>query len=175
MLDQILEDRQLTVLSDGEIKTLNLHSFKGKNLILIFYPYDFTTICPTEISAFSKMKDKFDVLNATVLFISTDSVHSHNAWIQSLKESINFCYPMVSDFNKEFSKSLGLLEKEGCSMRATIITDIELKVKHFSVNNKNIGRSTVEVYRLLGAIVENYKTGNMMLVDHKSVCDLGDK
>ncbi|KAG0417188.1 putative thioredoxin peroxidase, partial [Dictyocoela roeselum] len=150
----------------GEIKKVRIHDYKGKTIVFIFYPYDFTTICPTEINAFSAMKDQFDALNTVILFCSTDSAYSHMAWIKQRDSgSIKCAYPMISDFDKEFSKSLGLLEKEGNSMRATVIVDSNLMIRHISINSKDIGRSTKEVLRLVKAINRNVATGEMVLVD----------
>ncbi|KAG0442000.1 putative thioredoxin peroxidase [Dictyocoela muelleri] len=168
MIDTQIENRELTACVRGEIAKVKLHDYKGKTLVIIFYPYDFTTICPTEINAFSYLKAEFDKLNAAILFCSTDSVYSHIAWTKKDDlECIKSVYPIISDFDKEFSRSLGLLEKEGNSMRATVIIDSNLKIRHISMNSKDIGRSTEEVLRLVKAINHNIATGEMILVDRK--------
>jgi alkyl hydroperoxide reductase subunit AhpC len=85
----------------GHIKKYELKDFKGKWLVIFFYPLDFTFVCPTEIKEFSARYREFKKLNAEVLGVSVDSVHSHRAWVEGSLGPLNF--PLLSDFHKKMS------------------------------------------------------------------------
>ena len=146
-----------TVTGDGEnFRTVSLSDYKGKWLVLFFYPLDFTFVCPTEISGLSKRINEFKELNAEVLGISIDSVHSHKAWINSSAENgglgkIN--YPLASDITKEVSRKYGvLIEDEGIALRGLYIIDPEGKIRYSVMHDLNVGRSADETLRVLQAL-----------------------
>src|SRR6185503_7822893 len=87
------------VVGKGDFKKVSLSEYKGKWVVLFFYPLDFTFVCPTEIVEFSKRDPEFRKLNAVVLGCSVDSVHSHKAWIGGSLGALN--YPLLSDMNKD--------------------------------------------------------------------------
>ncbi len=150
------------VVGNGDIKDVSLSDYKGKWVVLFFYPLDFTFVCPTEITQFSKRHDDFKALGAAVLGCSIDSQHSHKAWIQNGLGQLNF--PLVSDLSKDISRSYGaLLEDKGFSTRATFIIDNEGVVQYASYNNTNVGRSVDETLRILAAA----QTGERCPVDWK--------
>jgi peroxiredoxin 2/4 len=147
---------------------VNLESYRGKWLVLFFYPLDFTFVCPTEITAMSTRLDEFKKLGAEVLGVSTDSVHSHKAWINSDLGKIN--YPLASDQRHEVSQKYGVyLEDEGISLRGLFIIDPEGVVKYQLVHDNNIGRNVDEVLRVLQALQSgglcpiNWKPGDKNL------------
>jgi alkyl hydroperoxide reductase subunit AhpC len=125
--------------------------YKGKWLILFFYPLDFTFVCPTEITAFSDRMSEINALKAEVLGVSTDSVHSHKAWINSDLGTIS--YPLASDMTHIVAKDFGVyLEEEGIALRGLYIIDPEGVVKYQVVHDNNVGRNVDEVLRTLQAL-----------------------
>ena len=144
-----------------KFKDVCLDEYKGKWVVLFFYPLDFTFICPTEITEFSKRDSEFKSLNAQVLGLSIDSVFSHNAWLKELG-SLN--YPLLSDITKEVSGKYGvLLEDKGIALRGTFIIDPEGKLRYQLVHDLGIGRSVEEILRVLRAL----QTGELCPVEWK--------
>ena len=144
-----------------KFKDVCLDEFKGKWVVLFFYPLDFTFICPTEITEFSKRDSEFKALNAQVLGVSIDSVFSHKAW---LKELGNLNYPLLSDITKEVSRKYGvLLEEKGIALRGTFIIDPDGKLRYQLIHDLGIGRSIEEILRVLRAL----QTGELCPVEWK--------
>lgn len=134
----------------GEFKEYALQQFKGQWVVLFFYPLDFTFICPTEITGFSKALGEFDKLNAKILGVSTDSVHSHKAWLKDLGK---LGFPLLSDMSHKASRDYGvLIEEEGHTVRGTFIIDPEGKLMYALTHDKGIGRSIKETLRVLAAL-----------------------
>jgi peroxiredoxin (alkyl hydroperoxide reductase subunit C) len=135
---------------------VTLDSYKGKYLVLFFYPLDFTFVCPTEIIALSDAAEEFANLDAEILGVSTDSVHSHKAWINTPRDAgglggIN--YPLAADTTLAVSRDYGvLLEDEGIALRGLFIIDPDGIVQHATINSLNVGRNVDEVLRVLEAI-----------------------
>ena len=119
-------------------------------LILFSYPADFTFICPTEVTGFSKMAAEFRVQEAEILGVSVDPLETHRAWIEELG---GVDYPLLSDEEKRVSRAYGVLEeKEGVSLRATFIINPAREVSYFVVSHMNVGRSVEETLRVLKAL-----------------------
>nr|WGH12981.1 2-Cys peroxiredoxin [Echinothamnion sp.] len=138
-----------------EFKQINLSDYLGKYLILLFYPLDFTFVCPTEIIAFSDMFDQIKSLNAEILGISVDSEYCHLAWMQLDRDAGgvgDLKYPLVSDLCKEISLSFNVLNDEGKSLRGLFIIDKEGIIQHCLVNSLDVGRNVEETIRTLQAI-----------------------
>ena len=150
------------VYPDGTIQPLNLYDYRGKYVVLFFYPMDFTFVCPTEIVAFSDRIDEFRQRDAEVLGVSVDSVHSHFAWRNMPRREGgigNISYPVTSDLAKEISRSYGvLLEKPSVALRGTFIIDRQGVVRSAMINDLPLGRNIDEMLRLLDALhqVEQY-------------------
>ncbi|MDU5080666.1 peroxiredoxin [Tissierella carlieri] len=141
----------------GEVR---LSDYKGKWLVMFFYPLDFTFVCPTEITGYSKRIDDFKKEDAEVLAVSVDSEHSHKAWINSSLGKVNF--PMASDMTKKVASDYGILiEEEGVALRGLFIIDPEGIVRYSVVHDLNVGRSVDETLRVLKAL----KTGGLCPVD----------
>lgn len=138
-----------------------LKDYEGKWLLLFFYPMDFTFVCPTEITAFSDRVEDFEDLNAEILGVSTDSVFSHRAWINTPADDgglgpVN--YPLASDITKEVSRAYGVLvEEEGVALRGLFLIDPEGIVRYQVVHDNNIGRNVDETLRVLEAL----QSGNL--------------
>src|SRR3989338_155654 len=139
------------LLPDGSFKDVKLSDYKGKWVVLFFYPLDFTFVCPTEITAFRDRLKEFEKLNAVVIGASVDSVYSHQAWIKQQLGELG--YPLASDISKEVSRRYGiLLEEKGISLRGTFIVDPDGNLRWYLVNDLGIGRNVEEVLRVLTAL-----------------------
>lgn len=153
---QTAPDFTATAVVDQEFKTIKLSDYRGKYVILFFYPLDFTFVCPTEITAFSDRFDEFKAIGTEVLGVSVDSEFSHLAWIQTDRKAggigdIN--YPLVSDIKKEVSAGYNVLDPEaGVALRGLFIIDKEGIIQHATINNLSFGRSVDETLRTLKAI-----------------------
>lgn len=148
--------------ADDALTTVDFASMRGRWVVLFFYPLDFTFICPTEITAFSKRYDEFQKLDCDVLGVSTDSEYSHKAWCETQLGKLRF--PLVSDKTRTISRDYGvLIEEEGIALRATFIIDPEGILRWANVHDNSVGRSTDEVLRALTAL----QTGELCPVDWK--------
>lgn len=143
------------VTGNGEIFfNVNLDDYKGKWLVLFFYPQDFTFVCPTEITGFSDCYNKFKAVGAEILSVSTDSDYSHQAWIRNGLGKINF--PMAADKTMSVSSEYGvLLENEGIALRGLFIIDNNQIVRYSVIHDLNVGRSMEETLRVLKALQTN--------------------
>nr|YP_009510867.1 2-Cys peroxiredoxin [Gracilaria gracilis]AXI96540.1 2-Cys peroxiredoxin [Gracilaria gracilis] len=144
-----------TAVYDQEFKKITLSDYLGKYVILLFYPLDFTFVCPTEITAFSDAYKDIEALNAEILGISVDSEYSHLAWLQMERDIGgvgNLNYPLVSDLTKDISASYNVLTEEGKALRGLFIIDKQGIIQYSLVNNLDFGRSVSETLRILKAI-----------------------
>eukprot|EP00929_Paragymnodinium_shiwhaense_P006831 TRINITY_DN110798_c0_g1_i1.p1 TRINITY_DN110798_c0_g1~~TRINITY_DN110798_c0_g1_i1.p1 ORF type:complete len:222 (+),score=71.97 TRINITY_DN110798_c0_g1_i1:71-736(+) len=142
-------------MPDDSTKTVSLADFKGKYVILFFYPFDFTFVCPTEIMAFNKVVDDLRAKNTEVIAVSTDSVHSHLAYrrLEPSQGGIGkIKFPLLSDFKKEASAAYDVLADDGSSHRGLFIIDKAGIVRHQLVNDEPLGRSVDEAVRMLDAL-----------------------
>jgi peroxiredoxin (alkyl hydroperoxide reductase subunit C) len=138
------------------IDNFHLSDYKGKYIVLFFYPMDFTFVCPTEIHAFNDRLNEFKNRGAEVIAASVDSHFSHYAWLSTPKsqggiQGVN--YPLVSDLKKEISRSYDVLfEDLGVAYRGLFIIDKNFVVRHQLINDLPLGRSVDEVLRTIDAI-----------------------
>lgn len=157
--------------STKDMKTLKdnvrLSDYKGKYLIMFFYPLDFTFVCPTELKAFNEKLDEFKRVGAEVLAVSTDSVYSHRAWINTTEDKGglgSLKYPLASDITKDISRDYGvLMEDKGIALRGLFIVDPDGVLQYQVVHSLNIGRSVEETLRVLEAL----KTGGLCQANWK--------
>jgi alkyl hydroperoxide reductase subunit AhpC len=137
-------------------KEIKLADYRGKWLVLFFYPLDFTFVCPTEITALSDKLDSFQEFDTDILGCSTDSVHSHWAWLKTPREKNGIAgtrYPLAADYTKEVARSYGVLdEHSGAAQRGLFIIDPEGVLKYAVVTDDNVGRSVEETLRVLQAL-----------------------
>lgn len=139
------------VYDGGLVKEVSLDQFKGRWLVLFFYPLDFTFVCPTEILQFKEHQSQFANLNAEIIGCSVDSYHTHKRWLKDELGDLNF--PLVSDLTKAMSRDYNvLIEKEGFATRATFIIDQEGKIQYMGIHNTNVGRDVNEILRVLEAL-----------------------
>lgn len=134
----------------GKVSDFSLEWYKGKWLVLFFYPADFTFICPTEVTGFSKFAREFRAEQAEILGVSVDSIDSHRKWAEELG---GVQYPLLSDETKTVSRAYGVLdEKEGVCLRATAIINPFGDVTYLVISHANVGRSVEETLRVLKAL-----------------------
>ncbi|XP_077230816.1 2-Cys peroxiredoxin BAS1, chloroplastic-like [Tasmannia lanceolata] len=150
-------DFEAEAVFDQEFIKVKLSDYIGKKyVILFFYPLDFTFVCPTEITAFSDRHADFEKINTEILGVSTDSVFSHLAWVQTDRKSGglgDLNYPLVSDVTKSISQSFGvLIPHQGIALRGLFIIDKEGVIQHSTINNLAIGRNVDETMRTLQAL-----------------------
>jgi alkyl hydroperoxide reductase subunit AhpC len=121
--------------------------------VLVFYPHDFTFVCPTELRAFAELEDEFDEEDARILAASTDSWHVHRAWLETSPGLTVINYPVIADVTHELSRRYGVLNAEdGSALRGTFIIDPDGIVRHASVSDPSVGRSPEEALRILKAL-----------------------
>jgi peroxiredoxin 2/4 len=143
-------DFTLPGIFQGKVSDYSVNNYKEKWLVLFFYPADFTFICPTEVTGFSKRVKEFRAENAEILGVSVDSVTSHRSWADELG---GISYPLLSDEEKKISRAYGVLdEKEGVALRATFLINPNGEVAYVVISHVNVGRSVEETLRVLKAL-----------------------
>lgn len=153
---QVPELKADAVMPDGTFDSVSLSDHHGKYVVLLFYPLDFTFVCPTELRAFSERHADFVAQGAEVLGVSVDSKFSHLAWINAPLQDGglgSLQYPLVSDIRKEMSQTFGVLDAaEGVALRGLFIIDPDGVLQYSSISAMNIGRSVDEALRVLAAL-----------------------
>jgi len=135
-----------------EVKKLNSNDYNDKWIVLMFYPADFTFICPTELGEFAHKYEEFKKLNTEVLSVSTDTAFVHKAWHDSSDTIKKIQFPMLADPTGKICKSFGTyIEDEGLSLRATFIINPEGLIKFYEIHDNSIGRNVDEILRKLKA------------------------
>lgn len=147
-----IPEMTLEAFQNEEIKKISLQDFKGKWLVMIFYPADFTFICPTELEEAANAYEKFTELGAEVLSVSTDTVFTHKAWHDTSEAIKKISYPMVADPTGALSRAFGTyIEEEGLALRGTFIINPEGRLVSYEMNDNSIGRSIKELLRKVQA------------------------
>lgn len=149
------EFRCQAVMPDGSFKQVSLADYRGKYVLLFFYPLDFTFVCPTEIIAFSDSIEQFKKRNVEVLGVSVDSHYSHLAWrnVPRNRGGIGKIeYPLLADLDKSIAKSYEVLLPAGIALRGLYIIDRDGIVRHQLVNDLPLGRSVDEALRIVDAL-----------------------
>ena len=153
------------VFPNGEVKDIKLSDFKGdKYVVLFFYPFDFTFVCPTEILAFSNHVKDFEGKKVQVLGCSIDSHHVHRAWRNTKVEDggiSSISYPLIADVNKTIARDYGVLLEGGMALRGTFLIDKGGIVRHETVNDLGIGRSVEETLRVVDALQHTEEHGEV--------------
>ena len=131
-------------------KTISLADYKGKWLVLFFYPRDFTFVCPTEIKEFQKLQEEFDKCSCSIVACSTDSKWSHKNWFE--RDLPQITYPIIADTTQEIAKSYDVLDKDGAAERGVFIIGPDGTIEWFMVSGNSVGRSVKEILRALKAL-----------------------
>ena len=143
------------VLPDNSFGQITLSSFKGKNVVLFFYPLDFTFVCPSEILAFNKKLEEFKKRNTEVIGVSVDSKFTHLAWKNTKLEDGgigNIQYTLVSDLNKNIAREYGILFGDAVALRGLFLIDTKGVIRHSVINDLPLGRSVNEALRMVDAL-----------------------
>ena len=150
VMDAVLPNKEFGKVS------LEENMKNGKWTVLFFYPMDFTFVCPTEITAISDRHDEFDDLDAVVIGASTDTIHTHLAWIKTDRKENglgDLNYALAADTNHTVTRDYGvLIEDEGVALRGLFIINPEGELMYQVVHHNNIGRDVDEVLRVLQAL-----------------------
>jgi peroxiredoxin (alkyl hydroperoxide reductase subunit C) len=152
------------VMPDNQIKEITLSSYRGKYVVLFFYPLDFTFVCPSEILAFNKAVKVFEKKGAIVLGVSVDSQFSHFAWRQTpvQKGGIGeIGFPLVADLDKKIARDYDVLLNEAVALRGLFLIDQKGIVRHQLVNDLPIGRNVEEALRTLDALKFHEEHGDV--------------
>ena len=146
-------------------ENVRLDDYKGRWLVLLFYPLDFTFVCPTELTSFSDRYEDFEGIGAAVIGVSTDSVHSHRAWLKTPRDKggvEGLRYPLASDITKSVARDYGvLIEDKGVALRGLFVIDPEGTLRYAVVHDLNVGRSADETLRVIQAL----QTGGLCQAD----------
>ncbi|HOP78241.1 MAG: peroxiredoxin [Thermogutta sp.] len=142
------------VMPDGSFKEISLQDYRGKYVLLFFWPLDFTFVCPTEIIAFSDRADEFEKLGVQILGCSIDSHYTHLAWRNTPRKAGGIGevkYPLIADLDKKISEAYGVLLPNGIALRGLFFIDKDGIVRHEVVNDLPLGRSVDEALRIVKA------------------------
>ena len=161
-------DFEFETYCQGAIKTMSLSQLRGKWVVLVFYPADFTFVCPTELEELAKLYPKFLELNAEIISVSSDTVFTHKAWHDASPSIKEIAYPMAADPSGKLASAFGVLIEggeavltpdEGLALRGTFIIDPSGTLRSMEVNDNSIGRKGSETLRKLQAAqyVETHK------------------
>ena len=147
-----IPDFEIKAYHEDQEKTLKLSDYRGKWLLLLFYPADFTFICPTELSEAADHYPEFQALGAEIMSVSTDTVFVHKAWHDESPAIKKVRFPMLADPTGNMCRAFGTyIEGEGLSLRATFIIDPDGVLKAMEIHDNSIGRSALEILRKLQA------------------------
>ncbi len=165
------------VTTKGQIKFSEFA--KDKWIVLFSHPADFTPVCTTEMSGFATRKNEFEALNTEIIGLSIDSIHSHLAWVNNVRENtgVYFDFPIIADIDMKVSKLYGMLqpnESETAAVRAVFFIDPKKKIRLVMYYPLNVGRNMDEILRVLNglqvsdangvALPLNWKTGDRVIV-----------
>jgi NADH-dependent peroxiredoxin subunit C len=152
LINTQLPDMELDIFHNNDIKKVNLSDYKGKWLVLFFYPADFTFVCPTELVEVAELYPKFQELNVEILSVSTDTAFVHKAWHDTSPSIKQVSYPMAADPTGALCRALGTyIEEEGLSYRASVVVNPDGVIKAYEMHDNSIGRSGAELLRKLQA------------------------
>src|SRR3989344_4487229 len=151
-INEKIIDFELEAYYKDGIQMINSTDYRGKWLVLVFYPADFTFICPTELEELADHYKEFKKLDAEVLSVSTDTAFVHKAWHDKSKAIAKIKYPMLADPTGKMCRLFGTyIENEGLALRGSFIIDPAGTLKAFEMHDNSIGRSAAELLRKLQA------------------------
>ncbi len=160
---EAVPDFMMNVYQNDEIKEVKLSDYKGKWLAVVFYPADFTFVCPTELEDLATLYPKFQEANAEVISVSTDTAFVHKAWHDNSPAIGKINYPMGADPSATVSKLFGVyIEHDGLALRGTFIIDPEGILKTAEIHDLGIGRSAAEALRKVQAAKFVYEHGDQV-------------
>ena len=151
-IGQKVTDFEVSAYHNNDIKKIKLSDYKGKWVVLLFYPADFTFICPTELEEAALLYPEFQKAGADILSVSTDTVYTHKAWHDVSPAIKKIQYPMIADPTGNLCREFGTyIDEAGLSLRGTFIIDPDGVLKAADIHDNSIGRSGAEVLRKVQA------------------------
>ncbi len=165
---QAPEVTAMAVMPDNSFSEISLSDYKGKYVVLFFYPLDFTFVCPSEIIAFDHRLQEFKDRGVEVIGVSIDSHFSHLAWKNTAVNNGgigNVQYPLIADIDKSVTTAFDVLTAPGIALRGSFLIDKEGVVQHQVVNNLPLGRNIDEMLRMVDAL--------QFTEEHGEVCPAG--
>lgn len=157
---ETIPDYEFEAYLNDETREMKFSDFRGKWLVVMFYPADFTFVCPTELEEMAKLYPKFKELNAEIVSFSTDTVFTHKAWHDTSPAIKQIAFPMGADPAGKISYAFGVLidndgtelvADEGLAMRGTFIIDPAGTLRSMEVTHNSIGRKAAETLRKIQA------------------------
>jgi peroxiredoxin (alkyl hydroperoxide reductase subunit C) len=157
---ETIPDLEFEVYRKGATEVMSFSKLRGKWVVIVFYPADFTFICPTELQELAKLYPKFQDLNAEIISVSADTVFTHKAWHDASPGIKEIAYPMAADPSGKIASAFGVLIEggeaaltpdEGLALRGTFIVDTAGTLRSMEVNDTSIGRKGAETLRKLQA------------------------
>lgn len=167
-VQKLAKDFSTDAVINGDFTKVTLSDYRGKWVVLFFYPLSFTGICESEVVAFARKASDFKKIGAELIGVSVDSKYAHQAWIRELKEKKGLAevtYPIASDLKKTISADYGVLSDGGMALRAWFLINPDGKVVAEMVNDLPIGRNVEEVLREVKAFQHLTKTGEACKVN----------
>lgn len=158
------EFKATAVMEDGSFKEISLSDYKGKQVILYFYPLDFTFVCPSEILAFNRAVGEFKERGVQLLGCSIDSQFTHLAWRNTAIEKGGIGtidYPLIADVTKNIARDYGVLINESVALRGLFLIDQEQNIRHSTINDLPIGRNVEEALRVVDALQFHQEHGDV--------------
>jgi peroxiredoxin (alkyl hydroperoxide reductase subunit C) len=157
---ETIPDLEFEVYRKGTTEVMSFSKLRGKWIVIVFYPADFTFICPTELQELAKLYPKFQELNAEIISVSADTVFTHKAWHDASPGMKEIAYPMAADPSGKIASAFDVLVEggetaltpdEGLALRGTFIVDTAGMLRSMEVNDTSIGRKGAETLRKLQA------------------------
>ena len=151
-INTVVPDFELDAYHNKEIKKISLSSYKGSWVVLIFYPADFTFVCPTELEDAQKYYEEIKALGGEIMSVSTDTAYVHKAWHDTSPAIGSITYPMLADPTGNVCRQFGTyIDAEGLSLRGTFIIDPDGVLKTIEIHDNSIGRNAKEMVRTIQA------------------------
>jgi len=151
-IGDVIPDSEIEVYQNDNFKKIKLEDYRGKWLVLLFYPADFTFVCPTELEDAANHYKSFTGLEAEIISVSTDTAFVHKAWHDHSSAIAKVKYPMAADPTGNLCRTFGTyIDHEGLSLRASFIVDPDGKLVAYEIHDNSIGRSIGEILRKLQA------------------------
>jgi peroxiredoxin (alkyl hydroperoxide reductase subunit C) len=152
LIGKSIEAFKVQSFVNGSFKEVTEKDLKGKWSVLVFYPADFTFVCPTELEDLAEVYDEFKKLECEVYSVSTDTHFAHKAWHDGSETIKKIKYPMLADPTLALCKQFDvLIEEEGLALRGSFIINPEGNIVACEINSNNIGRNATELLRKVQA------------------------
>jgi peroxiredoxin len=152
LIGKEISDFQVKAFVEGEFRDISKADLLGKWSVMVFYPADFTFVCPTELSDLAGLYEEFQSINTEVYAVSTDSHFVHKAWYDASETIRQVKYPMLADPTGKLCREFGVyIEDEGMALRGSFVINPEGKVVAYEIHDNSIGRDARELLRKVQA------------------------